>query len=156
MEKNKAVSVLDLLRSNKPKLGFERLEQSEVNPEFLEALGGGSADEIKSAEEGGSDVEYEASNIRAIARCEGDNQFTQIASGDAQAKPEKLTSDGVYFITRGNLLLAWLGADAPKDLKTKAMILAVQYLESVGMPNWIPISRMNEGSASEDFDIIFA
>jgi len=151
MEKQKGNQVCSMLRSKYPKLQFERLDYGETSPEFWELLGGETP--IKSAEEAGSDAEFEASKIRSIAKLVN-GAFEQIAVGPP-AKRDLLTSDGVFIIIRGTQCVIYSGRNCNKADSNNAMITADAYLKSHDLPPWVPIATVKEGGICDQLDLIF-
>ena len=152
MEKKKGTEVWSLLKSRYPKLGYARLDSDDDDPEFWETLGGKVP--VKPAEAGGSDQEFEASNIRTIGKIEGE-AFKLIASGVA-AKRDLLNSDGIFIILRGTICVIYLGKNSDKAIQSRVMILADSYLKENKLPEWVPIATAKEGTTSDQLDLVFA
>ena len=150
MEKNKAASVLDLLLSKRPKALKERLDNGETTPEFWQFLGGEKP--IKDAAAGGEDAEFEASNVRVIYRFD---KPAKIAEGAAATK-DKLTSDGVYVIVRGQNAVLYQGQKADPAFCKKALVDIAKFFTDNGLPPYIPVSIAKEGITSETLELIFA
>ena len=153
MEKLKGVHVLDLLKAKDSKSKIERLEDGDTTPEFWEALGGEVP--IPSETEGGDDKEFELSMVKEIVAIE-DESFVKIADG-INFKPTCLKdSNLIYIIRTGKFLLIWIGKNVKKELKSKAISFGEKYLISNNLPDWVPISTMNENAPNHEYDIAFA
>ncbi|KAH0788961.1 actin-binding protein [Histomonas meleagridis] len=152
MEKNKGALVMNKLQSQHPKSKPIRIEGGETTPEFWEALGGETP--IADAKEGGADDEHEAAAVRKIFKLEGDNA-TQIAEGNAATK-DKLTSDAVYIIQRGNYIVIYAGKNVPTQVSKQMLNIGVKFIGDHGLPNWTPIATVREGVASQDLEVVFA
>ena len=150
MEKTKAASVLDMLLANHPKASEERLDGGSTTPEFWGFLGGEKP--IKDAAAGGQDAEFEASNVRIIYRFD---KPAKIAEG-ASATKDKLTSDGVYVIIRGQNAVIYEGKSADPAFCKNAFVQISSFLAANEIPSYIPLSIAKEGITSETLDIIFA
>ena len=147
MEKTKGVQALDIMRSQDPRAKVIRLENSETDADFWEALGGET--EIADASEGGDDSAFELSMAKSLFRVNGD-QYEK-----AEFSKSSLTSDSLYIIQSGKSLVLYVGAQTPKEVASKAFIIATEYLKSHNLPEWAPMSLVREGISSEAFEAVF-
>ena len=148
MEKNKGVNALDALRSQDPKAKVNRLEGSETDPAFWEALGGET--EIADARTGGDDKSFELSMVKAIYRVSPDNQFEKV---DYDRK--NLQSDALYIVQTGKAVILYIGKNTPKEQQSKAFIIGAEYLKSHDLPDWAPMLSIKEGFQCEALDAAF-
>jgi len=151
MEKNKAANVLDMLLAKHPKAAEERLEGGNTTPEFWQFLGGEKP--IKSAEEAGADAEFESSNVRTIYGFDG--KATKLFEGAAATK-DKLNSQGIFIIVRGQNMVIFQGRQANPEHAKKIMTEIGTFLAQNNLPSWMPVSISKEGVDSDELDVIFA
>jgi len=124
--------------------------------EFWTALGGHGP--IKTAEEGGDDLEHEKATPRILFQlsdASGKMEFKEVGKG-ASAKRSLLNSDDVFILDTGAEVFAWIGKGASVDEKKKAMHFAQDYLQKFNRPLFTPISRLLEGSENNVFETSFA
>jgi hypothetical protein len=145
LEKNKAASALDIMKSRDPKAKVERIEGEES--EGLNALIG-SEGEIKETDI--SDEEFEATFKKAIY----DKDGKIIAEGKNVAK-NLLPSDQISFVLYGPKIFAHIGKSAPKEAKRTAITDAVKLIGKLGLPDYTNIEVLLEGSEDDDFDFAF-
>lgn len=122
--------------------------------DFWTGLGGEGA--IKSAAEGGDDLEAEKATDKRLFRlsdASGKIEFTQIATG--AVKRSMLDSNDVFILDTGAEVFAWIGKGASVQEKKKAMQFAQDYLTKFNRPAFIPISRVLEGGENEVFESSF-
>jgi len=148
MEKNKGITALDNMRAQDPRAKVNRLEMSETDAEFWEAIGGET--EIAEASEGGDDKQYELSMVKAMSKVNADGTYTKV-----DYRQDKLTTDGLFIIQCGKALLVYIGKKVPKEQSSKAFMIATEYLKANGLPEWAPISTVKEGVASEALTAAF-
>jgi len=79
----------------------------------------------------------------------GTMAVSTVTDGDMDL--EKLESGDVFICDFGLTLYIWIGKEANKAEKQKAMIHAVQYLTDAGRPTNIPVCRVMEGSEPDHF-----
>jgi len=158
MEKQKGASLARALkeeRKAKPELFV--CEEGEKGPdmvEFWKLIGGEGP--IKTAEEGGSDLEAEKENnkIRKLFQLSdstGKMEFKLIAEGNA-IKKSQFISDDVMIFDAGSDVYAWIGKGASKDEKKQALGSAQSYLTKFNRPSYLPIARILEGGENEAFE----
>ena len=149
MEKNKGINALDNMRAHDPRAKVIRLENSETEPEFWEALGGET--EIADASEGGDDKQYELSMVKVIYKLLPDGSFEKVNYARDQLK-----TDSIFYIQAGKSLVIYVGKKAPKEQVSKAFVIGINYLKSHNLPDWAPMSLVKEGVASEALEAAFA
>jgi len=127
------------------------LEEGDKEEGFWKVLGGFGA--VKSAEEGGDDLEAESSGVKALfhlSDASGKMEFKQVGTGSA-CKKSLLNSDDVFILDTGAEVFAWIGKGASHDEKSKALSFAQDYLTKYNRPAYLPISRILEGSENSVF-----
>jgi hypothetical protein len=145
---------LDDERKGKPAVIV--LEEDDKNADFWKVLGGEGA--IKSAEDGGDDLEAEKSDYKVLFRlsdASGTLTFTKVAEG-VQCKKNKLDSNDVFILDTGAEVFAWIGKGASVQEKSKALQFAQDYINKFNRPAFLPISRLLEGGENDVFNNILA
>jgi len=128
------------------------MEEGDKEQDFWKILGGEGP--IKSAEEGGDDLEAEKGGVKVLfhlSDATGKMVFKQVGTG-SQCKKSLLNSDDVFILDTGAEVFAWIGKGASADEKSKALGFAQDYLKNFNRPNYLPICRILEGSANAVFD----
>jgi len=131
------------------------LEEGDKEPEFWKHLGGEGT--IKTAEEGGDDLEAENTAVKALFQLSdstGKMVFKQVGTGSA-VKKSLLDSNDVFILDTGAEVFAWIGKGASPDEKTKALGFAQDYLTKYNRPAYLPISRILEGGENPTFNAAF-
>jgi len=124
--------------------------------DFWKLLGGQGA--VKSAEEGGDDIEHEKATEKRLFQlsdASGSLTFKEIAKG-AAVKKSLLDPNDVFILDTGAEVFAWIGKGASVGEKKKAMQFAQEYLQKYNRPLFIPISRILQGGENEVFESSFA
>jgi gelsolin len=119
--------------------------------DFWTLLGGQGP--VKSAEEGGDDLEAEKGSEARLFRlsdASGSMTFTEVAKGGA-IKKNLLDPNDVFILDNGAEVFAWIGTGASVDEKKKAMSFAQDYLTKYKRPLYTPISRILQGGENEVF-----
>jgi gelsolin len=127
-------------------------EGGDSDEEFWKHLGGKGA--IKSAEEGGDDLEAEKGSTKILFRlsdASGTLTFAEVATG-AKVKRSCLDSNDVFVLDTGAEVFAWVGKGASVQEKSKALSFAQDYLKKYNRPAYISISRILEGGENEIFE----
>jgi len=160
-EKNKAGQLGRAIadeRRGKSKVTVYSEDDADIAEEFWKILGGKPA-KIKTAEEGGDDLEAEKAmsvekRLFQLSDASGSLQFTQIATG-ANIKRSQLDSNDVFILDTGAEVFAWIGSGASVDEKKKAMHFAQDYLTKFNRPAFLPICRILQGSENQVFENAF-
>jgi gelsolin len=150
-EKNRAATLaraIDDERAGKPVVNvFSEGDKDEQ--EFWTALGSGPAGLHA---EDDADLSAEAAGERKLFRlsdADGALKTTQCAS----VTRAELNSNDVFILDAGNEVFTWIGRDASKGEKSKALHFAQEYLKQhPDRPAWLPISRVLEGGENEVFN----
>jgi gelsolin len=135
------------------------VEEGEKSPDataFWKQLGGEGP--VKSAEEGGSDLDAdkEASGQKKLFQLSdatGQMVFKQVAAG--VVKKNMLDQNDVFILDTGAEVFAWIGKGASANEKKKALGFAQDYLTKYNRPAWMPISRILQGGENEVWESSF-
>jgi len=122
---------------------------------FWDLLGGEGA--IKSAEEGGSDMESDKiddKHLFQLSDATGKMVFKEVGKGKT-VKRSLLDSNDVFILDNGAEVYAWIGKKASPEEKKKALGFAQDYLTKYNRPFYLPISRVLEGGENETFEASF-
>jgi gelsolin len=151
---------IDDERAGKPTVHV--IEESQTSGPDFDAFWkilGGSPKDIKSAEEGGSDLEADneqksTKKLFHLSDETGTMVFKEVGSGSG-CKRSLLKSDDVFVFDVGMEVFAWVGKGASKDEKKYAMKYAQDYITKNSRPAWLPITRILEGGENEVFENAF-
>jgi len=125
-------------------------------PDFWKPLGGKKR--IKSASEGGSDADADVGKslgLKVILRTVASGQkFDKVAEG--KVSRAVLKSDGVFIVDSGYEVFVWVGKGSSPLEQKAALMHAHTYLNEHGRPNYVPITKVNEGVILPAFDAVFA
>jgi len=156
-EKQKGAQLCHAISNErKGKAKVHVLEEGDKEPEFWSQLGGEGP--VKSAEEGGDDLEADKHGIKTLFRlsdASGSLEFTQVGTGSS-AKKNLLDSNDVFILDTGAEVFAWIGKGASVQEKAKALSFAQDYLKKYNRPSYLPISRILEGGENEVFHAALA
>jgi gelsolin len=133
---------------------LEEGEKTADAAEFWKTLGGEGP--VKSAEEGGDDLEHEKGGIKKLFQlsdASGKMVFTEVASG--KIPRSKLDPNDVFIFDTGAEVFAWIGKGASVDEKAKALSYAQDYLKKFNRPAFLPIAKILQGSENATFEGAF-
>jgi len=151
MEKSKGATLtraIDDERKGKPTITVLE-EGGDKDADFWKYLGGQGP--VKSAEEGGDDLEAEKADVKRLFRlsdASGSLTITEVAVG-AKVKKNLLDSNDVFILDTGAEVFAWIGKGASVQEKQKALHYAQDYLKKYNRPSFLPIARILEGGENE-------
>jgi len=123
--------------------------------DFWQILGGEGP--VKTAEEGGDDLEAEKTSEARLFRLSdatGTMTFSEVGKGGS-IKKNLLDSNDVFILDNGAEVFAWIGKGSSVDEKKKAMSFAQDYLTKYSRPLFTPIARILEGGENEVFEASF-
>merc|ERR1711974_383952 len=130
------------------------LSESDVDEDSAAfyALLGGKGD-IKSAEEGGSDVAppFEGKKLFKVSDESGTLEFTEVAS-DADVTADKLDGADVFILDTGAEIFTWIGSGSSDQERAKSMRFAEEYMTNNNRPAYLPITRIYQGGENEVFN----
>jgi len=159
-EKSRGASLcraIDAERKGNPKVHV--FEDGDAIPdEFWKLLGGKPAN-IKTAAEGGDDVEADKTDENAkvlfqLSDSTGTMVFKEVGRGKG-VKRTLLDPNDVFILDTGAEIYAWIGKKASPEEKKKAMHFAQDYITKFNRPTFLPISRIIEGGENEVFENAF-
>jgi len=150
-EKNRASTLaraIDDERAGKPVVTVYSQGDKDEH-EFWAALGSGPAG--VSAEDD-SDLAAEAEGKQKLFRLSDQGGALKSTECASVGRAELHSSD-VFILDAGNEVFTWIGRDASKGEKSKALHFAQEYLKQhPDRPAWLPISRVLEGGENEIFN----
>jgi len=122
--------------------------------EFWTALGDQPGpDGVSAADD--ADLAHEQGGAKRLFRLSDEGGHLQTTQCKTATKAE-LNSDDVFIFDVGNEVFTWIGANASKGEKSKALHFAQEYLRAnPDRPAWLPISRVLEGGENEVFNSHF-
>jgi len=152
-ERNKAAALLEAIvseRDGKPQI--VHLEESTDEEEFWKHLGGKGA--IKSAADGGSDEEPAfTKKLFRLSDSSGELVFTEVGSG--HISKSLLNDSDVFIFDTGVEIFIWVGKDASPQEKAKGMGFAHDYVKAHNRPDYLPLTRLHQGSENRMWDLAF-
>lgn len=124
--------------------------------EQIEAFWGlvGGRGPIKSADEAGDDHahETEAHGDLALYRAsDASGSFVCERVAGAPLARSMLDSNDAFILDTGAEVFVWVGRNATKQERAKAMEHANQFVANAGRPSWTPITRQVERGETPDF-----
>eukprot|EP01080_Neovahlkampfia_damariscottae_P009734 gene9734-2061_t len=152
-EKFRAAGVARDIKSERK--GFKEIIRIETKEdetkEFWDILGGKG--QIKTAEEGGDDLEVEGQRdhvLYQLNETDGKFSFSKIAEGEI--KRSMFKSDDVFVADFGRNIFVWIGKGSSTGERKKAMIYASDYTKQNNRPAWIPLIKVTEGHEGSEFE----
>jgi hypothetical protein len=126
--------------NGKPKI--VTLDEKDNDDAFWKLIGGRGR--IATAIEGGSDHVQQATTFtKKLLQVDQNGNLNEVCSGNI--KLNNFNSNAVYVFDTGDEIFIWIGKNSPQDVKAKSMQAAKQYCTNYSRPNYIPISRVEEG-----------
>jgi len=132
----------------------EEGEKSVDIVEFWKLIGGEGP--IKTAEEGGDDLEAEKGGVKRLFQlsdASGKMTFKEVATG--KISRSKLDPNDVFIFDTGAEVFAWVGKGASPDEKAKALGFAQDYLKQYNRPPYLPICKIIMGAENNTFETAF-
>ncbi|KAJ6226724.1 severin [Anaeramoeba flamelloides] len=153
MEKRKASEVSNSIKGErKGQPTIHVMDQSETSRKFWNLLGGKA--KIKSAQEGGDDLEFEnqktTKSLWLISDESGELKFSKVSEGSDVNKSQLDTND-VFLLDTGFSLLVWCGLKSTKQEKAGGIKFAMDYLTKNNKPLHTPIARYMETGETDLF-----
>jgi hypothetical protein len=155
-EKTRAAQLcrtLDSERRGLPKVVTIDQNDRDANEEFWSLLGGKG--EIAGDE--GGDEEWERKEEKILFQLSdagGRMEFNKIAEANRVTR-DKLDTKDVFVLDIGYEIFVWIGKGASEGEKKESMVVGTKYLLDNKRPNYLPITRMNEGCESQYFEAQF-
>jgi gelsolin len=156
-EKTRAAQLcrqIDSERRGLPKVVIIDQNDRDPNEEFWSLLGGRG--EIAGDE--GGDEEWERKEDRILYQLSdagGKLEFNKIAEANRVTR-DKLDTRDVFVLDIGMEIFVWIGKGASEGEKKESMVVGTKYLIDNKRPNWLPITRIHEGSENQWFESHFA
>jgi len=156
-EKTRAAQLcrqLDSERGGRPKI--VNLEQNDKDPneDFWAILGGRT--EIAGDQGGDEDWETKEDKILyQLSDAGGKMEFNKVAEANRVTR-DKLDSRDVFVLDIGMEIFVWIGKGSSEGEKKESMVVGSKYLRDQKRPNYLPITRMHEGSENPVFEAAFA
>jgi gelsolin len=144
---------LDDERKGKPEVHVFRQGDSDEK-DFFQFFPQDGDKTIKDQE--GDDAEWEKTSEKRLFQlsdASGKEEFKLVAEKKVVRK--LLNSDDAFVFDIGSEVFAWVGKGASANEKKKALHYAQNYLKEYNRPNWLPISRLLEGSENNVFNSSF-
>lgn len=123
--------------------------------EFWETLGG-TKDQVKSEEEGGSDELVEkaesfggASVLYQVSDASGELEVNEV--GRSPLNSEWLDDDDCFLLDAGSEVWVWIGKKATKQERLESMNLCQEFLAVTNKPKWTPVMRVVSGAETTLF-----
>jgi len=158
-EKNKGREVVTAIKTErraKPQVfNINEGDKDGDAQKFYKLLGGTPDSKIKTAKEGGDDLEAEkeGAKVRALFRlsdASGKMEFTKVSEGNA-IKKSQLDANDVFIFDSGHEVFAWIGKGASYKEKVESIIYAQKYLTLNKRPAYLPITRVLDGAENNTF-----
>lgn len=154
-ERAKALDVARGIRSNEKNGNAEviNLEDGKNDAEceeFWKVLDGKPSD-VLSAEEGGSDEEFEKEKEQKTILFDmpREGALKEIAREKLQRK--MLETDHVYLLETADMIYIWVGRKVDVDFKKESLAIGQKHLSDIGVPMTISMERIVEGSETAIF-----
>lgn len=122
------------------------------NAEFWGTLGGTAAD-VKSADEGGDDAAAEkvAAKLFRVSDESGELEVTEVERDGGKLKRDMLDTKDAFILDADTEIFVWIGKGATAEEKKKSMTFGNDYLTKNSRPAWTPLTRVVEGAEASSF-----
>jgi len=131
------------------------IEQNDkdANEDFWELLGGRG--EIAADQGGDEDWETKQDKILyQLSDAGGKMEFNKVAEANRVTR-DKLDTRDVFVLDIGMEIFVWIGKGASEGEKKESMVVGSKYLRDNKRPNYLPITRIHEGSENPVFESAF-
>jgi len=88
-----------------------------------------------------------------LSDASGKLSFSQV--GEGTLSKSSLQSTDVFILDAGFEVFVWIGSGSSTTERKTALQYAIDYLKQNGRPNYLPISRLLQGSENEVFNAQF-
>lgn len=114
---------------------------------------------IKTAEEGGDDSEVTAvgdgtRRLMKVSDAGGKIEMTELGVSPNISR-SMVVSEDVFILDDGNTVWVWIGKDASRGERKKALNFGQQYLNDYDLPRDRSIARIMDGGENESFEQAF-
>jgi len=148
LERAKAAEFGSHIQSQRPSAQINVFDEDDhADPaavKFWEYLGGRKDISAKS-------VEQKAPLQKKLFKLKQQGTEVSMKEVNGEVSLGALESNDVFILDNGQHLFVWVGKNAPKEEKAKAMSYATNYLFQNNRPKNLPISALNEGHESDAF-----
>jgi len=155
-EKTRAAQLcrqLDSERRGLPKVVIIDQNDKDPNEEFWSLLGGRS--EIAGDQGGDEDWETKEDKILyQLSDAGGRMEFNKVAEANRVTR-DKLDTRDVFVLDIGREIFVWIAKGASEGEKKESMVVGTKYLRDNKRPNYLPITRIHEGSENPVFEAAF-
>lgn len=152
MEKFQARQISNNLKQDVTRRNVKVIElDEEGSDDFWEILGG-KPDKIKSAEEGGSDIQHQKKKdpiLFKLSDASGKIEFERLK--DSDLKKSDLDTNDAFVLDINSKVFAWVGSKASKTESKLAIVYATDYLKNHGRPAHTPVLSLKEGQPNSEF-----
>jgi len=155
-EKTRAAQLcrqLDSERRGLPKVVTIDQNDRDPNEDFWAILGG----RTEIAGDQGGDEDWETKEDRLLYQLSdagGKLEFNKVAESNRVTR-DKLDSRDVFVLDVGMEIFVWIGKGASEGEKKESMVVGSKYLRDNKRPNYLPITRIHEGSENPIFEAAF-
>jgi len=147
MEKAKGMQVAEAIESERNgRATNTTLEAGDSEEGFWGLLGGQGP--VKSAEEGGPDTDKPHGSKRVVKVNEG--TFSEVAQSR-----DSLESNDVFLVDSGEEIYVWIGSGASANEKKNSLDYATKYLREHSLPDWTPVTTVQQGKEGSNFKKAF-
>jgi gelsolin len=156
-EKTRAAQLcrqLDSERKGLPKVVNIEQNDKDPNEDFWALLGG----RCEIAADAGGDDDWETKEDKILYQLSdagGKLEFNKIAEANRVTR-DKLDTRDVFVLDIGMEIFVWIGKGASDGEKKEAAVVGSKYLRDNKRPNFLPITRIHEGSENPIFEAAFA
>jgi hypothetical protein len=145
---------LDSERKGLPTIVNIDQNDKDANEEFWAILGGRC--EIAGDQGGDEDWEVKEDKILyQLSDAGGRMEFNKVAEANRVTR-DKLDTRDVFVLDIGREIFVWIGKGASEGEKKESMVVGSKYLRDNKRPNYLPITRIHEGSENPVFEAAFA
>jgi len=145
---------LDSERKGLPKVVNIDQNDKDGNEDFWTILGGRS--EIAGDQGGDEDWEIKEDKLLyQLSDAGGRMEFNKVAEANRVTR-DKLDTRDVFVLDIGMEIFVWIGKGASEGEKKESMVVGTKYLRDNKRPNYLPITRIHEGSENPVFEAAFA
>ncbi|KAJ3449756.1 villin [Anaeramoeba flamelloides] len=147
MEKMKGLQVSTKIKDDERggRAKIHIVDQGKEEQNFWKAIGGKG--QIKTAEEGGDDLEFEKGSMKDVVLyrvCDESGQLKITEEGRPPLKKAMLDTNDCFILDCGSEIFVWIGNGSTRQEKKESMLNAVKFLEQNNRPEHTPITRVIE------------
>jgi len=159
LEKQHAMEVTRKIRDNdhnkECRATIHILEPGDDDTAFWDKFGAKKPDSIAPATDDAAHEKQAAANIKLFHLSDESGKLDVKEVTDRPLKKEMLVEDDAYILSTGNAIYAWVGKGASKGEKLHSMKYATEFIQSQGLPNHTPVTRISMGCETQMFKQYF-